>query len=202
MSQFPPGDSVPYASYLPPQKLRPTSVTAIATLAIIFGSFGLLGLLCTVPRDVREVLTGHPASTRLTLTPQAQQEWKDYYRNPMFISWKVFSTLSWLVLSIIELWAGISLLSLKPAARRWIIRFAIADLVIGILTLIVAIIIIQPRVPHLTPLHAGSTANMRVIVQVFTDIITVIVLAWPISILHFMSRPHVKDAFERAADAQ
>jgi hypothetical protein len=43
---------------------------------------------------------------------------------------------------------------------------------------------------------------MRVIVQVFTDIITVIVLAWPISILHFMSRPHVKDAFERAADAQ
>ena len=48
--QMPPGESMPYAEFAgEPLNSRPTSVTVIAVLAIIFGSLGLLTVLCSIP---------------------------------------------------------------------------------------------------------------------------------------------------------
>jgi hypothetical protein len=103
-------------------------------------------------------------------------------------------------IAIIEIWAGASLLGLKPAARIWIMGFAVADIIVGIAALMFTILFIQPKMLA-TMQQAGSSVGGPQIgsfmqVSVYAgDFIALLLLVWPLLILYFMSRPIVKAAF-------
>jgi len=104
MSQYPPPyDPLSYASPQYPQSRRPASVTTLAVLAIIFGSLGVLGTLCSLPQYLGVNLTPNPVVNRI----------RD---DKLLMAWTIGTLAVGFVLSILELYAGIGSMSLKPAA--------------------------------------------------------------------------------------
>jgi hypothetical protein len=227
MSQFPPGDSVPYASYLPPQKLRPTSVTVIAIIAIVFGSLSLLSALCGIGSLIMNATGSNPfmmtatSSSTVTVTgPNGAstttysapmnpglamaRNMKTISRDPLIVGGNTVSTAVRLILAIVEIWAGASLLGLKPAARIWILRYAVADIVVGIAILIFQIAVVQPKMLAIMqsampttggPIGGPQMAQFMRIGVYAGDFFILLLLIWPIVILYFMTRPMVKAAF-------
>lgn len=223
--QQPFGEPVPYASLAtPPLSLRPGSVTVIAILAIVFGSLGVLVCLCSIPSLLLNrtgVLSGSGMNYNATVTrsttttngattvtttnanPFSPQSFA-YMREPTFIIYSVANALVFLLLWICAIWAGIGLLKMYPAARVWIIRYAVVDLILSIARLIFYITVLQPKIMAsmqsvMSQAGAGNPmVNMMPMMNVgmyIGDGFSVLLLSWPIAILIFMSRPHVKAAF-------
>ncbi len=200
MSQIPtqpPYDPIFYASpHIQQKSPRPTSVTVIAVLAIIFGSLAVLGALCVLPQ-----------SFGLSLRPNPTM---DAVRNdPILLSFSIFNQVIQLVFGVVLLITGISALSLKQWARVWMLRYAVAFLVFSILTTILNITVIHPRLqkaissarPANSPLNTQQVQSILQITHYGGLCFATLFLLWPVAILYYMSRPHVKDAFARGMPA-
>jgi hypothetical protein len=230
MSQFPPTRGpLPYANFLPPPKYRPTSVTAIGIIAIVFGSISLLVSLCSLgTMTMRRSGAGNsflnttssstvtptgPSGTTTTTTANGPNGTMTFnyhtsarstFRDPTTTAFNVITLPIKIVLAIVEIWAGASLLGLKPAARQWIIRFAVADIIFTTATILFSILVIQPQIvaaiqrsmqqSSSNPLQPQMAQFMQIGVYV-ADVFYLALLIWPTVILFCMTRPHVKAAF-------
>ncbi len=212
---------VPFAAIGPRE--RPTSVTVIAILAIVFGSCGVVMVLFSAvsltiqhnaasvagpgPNFTTTVTSSSTTSNGTTITTNVNTVSPfsaAYLRDPAFIAYSVVNDSCWLVLAVIAITAGIGLLSLKAAARVWIIRYAIADIIIGTLGLTFYILVIQPKIAAAVqsmvlqnsgPSPMPNMAPMMGVMMYVGDFFSATVLCWPVVVLYIMSRPHVKDAF-------
>lgn len=192
MSQIPPPfDPIPYASpgFRPPDP-RPTSVTVIAILAIIWGSLSVLGLLCTIPQYMGVKFGPNPVM--------------DGIRNdPTLFGFMMVTMGIGLVLAILLLAGGIGALSLKPSARSMLIWYSVLYLVTGILGLLLNILWINPRMEQVVNQSFQlnpqlNNPGMRAGIRYSTYggmCFGLLLLIWPVVVLYFMSRPHVKAAF-------
>jgi hypothetical protein len=192
MSQYqPPMGPMTYASpQLPQPSPRPTSVTVFAILGIIFGSLGVLAMLCNLPPLLGVQFAPNPIMDGIR-------------KDPMLMSLTIGGLVINLVLWILELIASIGMLSLKPTARRLFVWFAILNIIISILSIVVNVAVTNPRMQAITERAMQSNPQlnapqMKAIMQYSSYggvCFAVVLLIWPILILYFMTRPHVKRAF-------
>ena len=198
MSQYqPPTGPMNYASpQMPTPSPRPTSVTVFAILGIIFGSLGVLGTLCTLPQYLGVKFAPNPVMDEMR-------------KDPLLMSLTIGGLVVGLVLAILELYSSIGMLSLKPGTRRLFVLFAILTIVVTIASIVLTLLVTNPRMQEVTQRSVQSnpqlnTPQMKTIMQYSSYggvCMSVVMLIWPILILYFMTRPHVKRAFGEEGSA-
>ena len=193
MSQYPsPGGPLGY--YAAPRNRRPTTVTVFAILAIIFGSLGTLGMLCSIPQQL---------GFRFTRNPVVEAMQKD----TLLVAINLASHAIALALFITLLWSDIGALSLKPAARTAMLWYAKIDIVATILQIILSVTFIHSRTEAMTRkallaspgINAASVDTLLKVTFYGGLALSAVILIWPILILYFMNKPHVKAAFDGSA---
>jgi hypothetical protein len=192
MSQYqPPMGPMSYASpQFPTPSPRPTSVTVFAILGIIFGSIGVLAMLCSLPQYLGVQFAPNPIMDGIR-------------KDPLLMSVTIGSLVIGLGLSILELFASIGMLSLRRGARRQFVWYAILYIIVSILSIMLSLAVTNPRMQEVTQRSVQSnpqlnTPQMKAIMQYSSYggvCMAVVMLIWPILILYFMTRPHVKHAF-------
>jgi uncharacterized protein YneF (UPF0154 family) len=198
MSQFtppppPPPDSLGYATPMHQPNRRPTVVTVLAILAIIFGSLGVLGGICNIPQYL---------GVRLMPNPILDGIQKD----GVMLTFMLTSLAINLILSVILLIAGIGSLSLKPSSRVWMIRYALIHIVVTAVSLLLGLTFITARNHALMQKTLAAnpqlnTPQMKMVLQYSTTggyCFAIVFLIWPLLILYYMNRPQVKAAFDPA----
>ncbi|MHC5083023.1 MAG: DUF4339 domain-containing protein [Planctomycetota bacterium] len=160
------------AGYAPP---RPTSVTVLGILCIVFGG---LGLLCTPVGLVAMFMPNLHGGANMYESPAMQAY--------MFISMGLG-----LVFAIVELAAGIGLLNLKSWGRSAALLYGWAAIVFGILGAIVNILIVLPAMQQ-----ASGGGNPEAVGQAIGSIVGgmcggIIGLIFPIFLVIYMRKPHV-----------
>lgn len=187
VSYFPPPPGLPYATpEIPAPSPRPTSVTVLAIIAIVFGSLAVLGTLCSLFPYLGVQFTPNPVidATR---------------KDPLLLGYNLVSLVLGMVLGAVLLVGGISSLSLKPIGRRLMMGYAVVYLVISIPSAILNVAVITPRLLNHVQ-NLGSNPQLKTVLSysAYLGVAMVLVfLIWPILILYYMTRPHVKSAFER-----
>jgi hypothetical protein len=164
-----------------------------AILAIIFGSLGVLSGICNIPQYL---------GVRLVPNPILDAVQKD----PVIFSFLLGSLLINLILSVMLLVAGIGALSLKPSSRLWMLRYAVIHIVVTALSLLLGLPFIHARNQALMQRTLAAnpqlnTPQMKMALQYSTVggyCFAVVFLIWPLLILYYMNRPHVKAAFDPA----
>jgi hypothetical protein len=194
MSQLPPpNDPLSYASAgIRIPSPRPTSVTVIAVLAIVFGSIGVLGELCSIPQYLGAGFMPNPVMDAMRA-------------DSLLIGILVGSLLVSMLTSVMLLWGGIGAISLKASARKVLVAYAI----LGIATTVVGLALnftvtgsrsetaFQKGIQSMPQAQAAMTQKMHVISYYGGIGVSIIYLIWPLLVLYFMNRPHVKSAFEQ-----
>ena len=188
MSQYPPPQGQPLG-YGAPAKSRPTSVTVIAIFAIIFGSVWTLLSLCSIPQWLGMNFTPNPVMD-------------DMRKDPLMVTYTLGTVLLGLVLCIMELWGGIGALSLKPSARRTLNFYAIGRIILSVLEILFSLALMErtkaitARVLQTNP--KLNTPQMQQFMEwsIYLGFgISILAFIWPVLVLYFMNRPHVKAAF-------
>jgi MFS family permease len=151
--------------YARPQ--RPKAVTVFGILNIVFGG---LGLLCTPLGMCATSLMPH------FMNPSGGAK-----------AWMLFSFILGVTCAILLLAIGIGLLNLRPWARKWAIGygwFAIVWTIIG--TLISAVLTTSGAYGYSHDAAPGVVGGL---------LGSLVGLVYPILLIVFMRKPHVKDAF-------
>ena len=201
MSQYPypqdPNDPAAYNPYgtlpyaTPPgvtDPARPTSVTVLSILGIIWGSLVLLSSLCNVVQ-----IGGGSLFT--TNNPIA----KAMHDDATLFAWSIVSVVLNFVLGVLLLGGSIGSLSLKRWGRSWLIGYSWLDVVFTVLSLVVAVTVTTPKMQQLAQ-SSGVNPQTQTIMQAAAwggILLALVLLVFPALILYYMSRPHVKAAFER-----
>ena len=191
-SPYPPQPHIPgyQTPSTPTPSPRPTSVTVLAIIGIIFGG---IGVLCK------------PLGLVAMFLPQSGP-------NPMLdmqkdmMAWNVISTVIGLAISLLLLAASIGSLSLKPWARKGMLAYAAAAVVMTLVSGVATMVWILPKMQEaqkqmIAQQGGGAPAGMMNIMQTAGTagaVIGIIVaLAYPLILWYFYTREDVKAAFER-----
>lgn len=187
-SQSQPVQPLPYVGPLPvaPPR-RPTAVTVIAIIVIVFSS---IGVLCSpfglIPFFMPSAMQQDPVS-------------KAMYGNAAFRVWTIISVIIGWTVSIANLIAAIQALNLKPWARKAMIRIAAIQLVLIVVTLLANAILLLPPLFELgnkdPAMKVGATVGA--ISAVFGTIFGAVL---PSLTIYFFRQQNVIDAFEKPAD--
>jgi len=152
--------------------MRPTAVTVIGILGIVFG---ILGLCCN--------LVGLGAAGSLPmLAEMAQQsgeqsaEFQQMLNNPALMRYTMVSAIVGLVLSVWMIVASILLLGMKPIGYTLMLANAVVLLLWAIVGTIVGIAIVG----------VDPTSLVGVPIQI----------AFPVAVLIVLTRPNIKEAFQ------
>ena len=156
---------------------RPTAVTAIAVIGIVFG---VLGVGCT-PIGALPYFTrfGHPNPV-VDIVKES----------PLLYAWMLASLAFGFLLAVVLLVGSIGALGLKAWARTTLMGYAIVALVTGVLNTLINMAVVIPR---LSQGLAGTPALVGVVVGSLCGIGFTIALQ--AAILIVLTRPHVKRAF-------
>jgi len=194
MSQFPdpnnpfnPPAPLPYAQSYAPPKLRPTSVTVLAILGIIFGSLAILGSFCNTLE-----LTGVSPDADNPLVKGMQDD------HTLFV-WSVIGVVVDMALGLLLLGGSIKAWSLKRSGRSWLIAYSWLDIAFTLISTGIGFVLVLPKLDQIIQ-NSNQNASMRSIMQMSTwggFLFSVVLLAYPALILYYMSRPNVKEAFQR-----
>ncbi len=191
MTYQPPPQPIGYA--MPPSRpARPTSVTVLAIIGIIFASLGLLSSICggiflllSSTVDVSSELTGAQQAM------YASTAWKVY---------EIFSYVAWLGISILLMYGSIASLSLKPAGRRAMLLYATLVIILAVLNVIMTLVLLGPTLkPFLSSSDTAEAASAWTII-ISGTISTLVGLIYPIFVLVYYRKPHVVAAFEGKTD--
>jgi hypothetical protein len=193
MSQYQP--PLDYASAsLPAPNPRPTSVTVIAILGIIFGALGILGGLCTLPQYLG-----------MDLTPGGNPMIGAVRNDPILIGMTLGGMVLGMLLGGIELFGSVGLLQLKPLGRTLMIVYAIAMIAMAVISLPINILLVNSRMLAMAaslPATPGmNPAAMTKLIQYSMyggECWSVVFLIWPALVLYFLNQPAVKLAFGQA----
>jgi len=182
------------ASVYPPSA-RPTAVSVLAIIGIVFGSLGVLclgisdivGLFALATPAVAPFMAGQPIGTRLI---------------------NLLMGLCGLGLSAVLLWGSIASLSLKPEARKLMVGWAMADIIFDFIKLLVVIVILMmtnfqnPALQQNPAFRANPNSQQF---MAFGKILGVggVVLTWAILTTYaalvfvFFRKPEIVAAFEQ-----
>jgi hypothetical protein len=173
-------------------KTRPTSVTVFGVLNIIFGAWGLLGIVMLAAVFAITWVAGRHA---FPPPPLMLLE-----RHPVALAWTLASIPLGLVATGVLIAAGIGLLKMKPWARTASIVWAIYGIVAGPIGIIVNFVAMSSELADAGhrggPEAVGAVAGM-----VGGTIGGCIGLIYPAILLIFMFRRSVVQAFRAAAEA-
>ena len=195
MSQFPdpnnPGNppmALPYAQggYGPP-KLRPTSVTVLAVLGIIWASLILLGSLCNTLQFAG--VSMDPNNPII----------KGMQNDHVLFAWSIIGVVVNLVLGVLLLGGSIWSLSLKPTGRSWLIAYSWLDIAFTVVSTAISVAVVMPKIDQIVQ-NSNLNPSVRSIMQISTWgglLFSLVLLVFPGLILYYMSRRHVKEAYER-----
>ena len=154
------------AQYPPVQGARPTSVTVLAILGIVFSSLTLLCGLCGV--------------IAIAFVPQQQfQAQLAHLPKP----WLIISAILNVAVAILLLSSSIASLQLATWARKAMLAYAVASLVMSFVGVIASFVFADPNQP---PAMTAAIAIGSFVLG----------LVYPICVLYFFTRPHVIAAFE------
>jgi hypothetical protein len=194
MTQFPgpnnpynPAVPLPYAQSYAPPKLRPTSVTVMAILGIILAAITLLGSLCNTLQ-----LSG------MSMGPDASFI-KGIQDDHVLFAWSIVGTVVNLAVGGLLLAGSIGALSLKRLARLWLIAYSWADIGFTLLATGIGVAVVMPRTQRIVQ-NAGLNTTIQSTVEITMwaqFLLSLLLLVFPALMLYFMSRPHVKEAFQR-----
>jgi hypothetical protein len=172
----------PQAYYRPPNP-RPTSVTVLAILAIIFGGMGAaFGWVNVLPY----------------VSPVMQNEvTRAFSSDPVMYAWTLFSTIWGWLISIVLLIAGIQCLKLRPLGRKLMMGYAWTSLAMALPATVMNFAYMMPTLQDLLAKNKGNPAVSAAVTGGFIGAIfgLLIGVAIVVYILYVMSRPHVKAAF-------
>jgi hypothetical protein len=196
MSQYspppPPPSSIGYATaHVPRPDPRPTSVRVISIIAIVFGSLGVLGGLCSLPQFFGMQLTPNPAMDAMR-------------KDPVLLSVTVGAMVVNLLLSLVELLSGVSALKLRPGGRKGLVTFAWLDIGVIVLSTVLNLAVFGARTDKMIADVVRQNPNNPALAQAMAMgktvgmVTPVIMVIWPSILLYFMTRPHVKAAFAQA----
>lgn len=162
-----------------PDQPRPSSVTVIAVVAIVFGA---LGVLCT-PLALLPYLGVGGANPMLELVRA----------HPLLHAWMLGSTLLNLLLSLLLIAGGIGALSLRAWARLALMAYAVMTLVQSLVGLLVTALALAPLASRSgdDPAALGALAGGLVggfVGLCFNGVVCGL-------ILFVMTRPEVRVAF-------
>lgn len=184
MTQYPGYQPPPPYSYQQPSGGRPTSVTVLAIIGIIWGA---LLLLCNVFG-----LIGAVALSAGTVTDPGMEALRE--NKLVWMSQMVMPVIG-LIIAIVLIAGSIGSLMLKAWGRLAMIVYAVVAIVVGLLNAVVTLVYIAPTMKQNIP--AGQNAEAFAAGQTFGMYCGIlIVLAYPVFVLIFMNKPHVKAAFE------
>jgi hypothetical protein len=174
-----------YPQYAQPGSTRPTSVSVLAVLGIIFGA---IGVLCSPMALVPYYVNFGPPNPVIDTVKNS----------PPLFTWTVGGTVLGFILGIVLLSGSIGAWSLKPWARKLLVLYGWAALVLGIFNTLIMTLVVMPKA------SAGATSGMahtQATAGMIGGIVGgVLALALPLCMIIFMTRPHVKEAFENAAE--
>lgn len=181
MSQYP---AYANAYYPPPVNPRPTSVTVLAIIGIVWAAILLLcNSVMLIPMFV-ELGVPDPVTAGIKADPVAY-------------GWSMATVVARVVLAIALLAGSIGALMLKPAGRAAMLFYAWAIIGISLADIVMSVLVTFPIMrdalggnPQLAPAVMGQ--QIGIIVGI------VVALAYPIVVLVFMYKPHVKAAFAGA----
>lgn len=167
---------------------RPGAVTALAIIGIVFGA---LGVLCK-PLGVLMYFVNYG-----TANPAIDVVKHD---DTLFI-WTIASTTVGWFLSILLLSCSIAALSLKEWARQGLLTWSVIDIVLSIVTAVVNAKYVGPAITEAMKASSqqrpGAFAMPGWFQPAIAVLTLVLMLALPVLMLIFMTRPRVKDAFVR-----
>ena len=192
MSMQPPPSELPsYGAMIPP--VRPTSVTFISVMGIVFGA---LGCLCIVVGFAWQVASGQGQ-------PESAAAMKAF---------GIVSGMAGLILSIVLLIGSIGALSLRPWARATLMGFAIVDLMYDVGKLVLTFVWIMPQMDTIirnspqvrdnpqmrdNPQAIQQAIKIGKAVGMGTTVATaVLTIGLALMILIIMAQPKTKAAFE------
>jgi hypothetical protein len=197
MTQYPGPQPTQFPGYqlptTPTPPLRPTSVTVLAIIGIIFGG---LGIFCK-PVGVVGLFIPQPAGANPMLDLQKQM-----------MAWNVANAVVGTLVSVLLLASSIGSLYLKPWARKGMLAYAALAVVLTLVGGVVSVVWVLPKVQEaqrqMMAQQAGRgaapPAQMMNVMQVAGTAGAVIgiglALIFPIAIGYYYTRPAVKAAFE------
>jgi len=164
---------------------RPTSVTVFGILNIIFAVFGCIGTVASITLFIL------PANAAVH-NPMVEL----IQNNPGYAMWLKVSVVLGIFSCGALLAAGIGLLLLKPWAHKLTIGYAIYAIIFGIIgTVVNFFLIVRPMLAQAQEQHSPGTAG-AIGGAVGGSIGGCLGLIYPVLLLIFMLRPHVKAAFQ------
>lgn len=159
---------------------RPTSVTVFGVLNIVFGVLGLLVVLFS-------------GAAVFLATAQRQRLPGMEEMNPVLATWTKVSVVIGLLGTLALLISGMGLLGLKSWGRFLAMGYSVYTIVTGILGIVVQyVFVIQPVLEQQVP---GGRREVVIGTVIGGAVGSCIGLIYPVLLMFFMSRPHVKAAF-------
>jgi hypothetical protein len=200
-----PGVAAPmdYAS-VPTMPPRPGSVTALSWVLIIWCSLGLIfGLIGLVAQGAQ--------SANSASQPPELKQYIDMMNAPTLKTTQMVTMPINLLLGLIAIIGGILSLKLRPAGRTLLLTYGIASAAMTMFGLFFLFGVMFPRMDQFLADHPGvrqaTNPAVKMIpmmvtgTKIFIDVLTAISIGLIVWTLAVMSRPHVKEAFERAKNA-
>ena len=187
---------------------RPTTVTVLGILNIIFGSGLLLLLLCGGLSLL--LLAGLQSSMpRGPAQPPSMFEAYEYVqqRQPSYYPFLGLSVVEGVVFALVLLSSGIGMLKVRSWARWASILAAFMSLTMNLISVVYTMVLVNPVTAEYqadlgrrmgNPVASGfSDPTMLNVVTLITALISA---AYPVTLLVILFLPHVRRAFARAAE--
>lgn len=176
MSQYP-----SYYSPMPPTNPRPTSVTVLAIIGIVWSTILVLCNAALLVPYLSDLSAQDPVISAIRADPVAY-------------GWSVGSVVARMALAVLLLAGSIGALMLKPAGRSGMLLYAWLVIVLAVVDTLMALLVLFPIArnalsgnPELAPVLMGQ--------QIGAVVGIVVALVYPVLVLVFMNKPHVKAAF-------
>lgn len=187
MSQPIPPNPFPVGYYGTPlaPPWRPTAVTVLAIVGIIFAA---LAILCTPISTVMLFVKLPVPSPALT----AQRN------DTALMGWMIGSAVYQLVIGLVLLIGSIGSLYMKPWARKTMVAYAFITIVAALLSTAVTLAWFMPRLERLQRQAGAPTPPAFIAPQVGALGGFLVGIIFPICVAYFFTRPEIKQAFDRA----
>jgi hypothetical protein len=162
-------------------------VTVLAIIGIIWGALMLLGSLINAVQ-----LAG------VSFGPENPIA-KAMHDDRTLLTWSIIGVPVALTQGILLLFGSIQSLSLKRLGRSFLIAFAWFAIVFTILSAIISATVVMPRMNQIVQNSNldALTKSMFSVGKTIGLVFSFVWLIFPALILYYMSRPHVKEAFQR-----
>jgi hypothetical protein len=191
---FPPNPNdlepfIPYATPVIPAQERPTSVTVLAIIGISLSVLAFFGSACGLLQPL--IKTGpNPVADALTA---------DHFLS----RWTPVSTVLAMALALLEMLASIGCFLLQRWARMGLIAYSCLALVFGLVAAWVNYAYVVPAMQKaIGQMATGPGAPPPAFMQMMGGMTVgcgLLGLVYPVCVLFFFNRPHVKAAFARKA---